>query len=121
MRKLLQKFYPTIEPELLPEIGIILNKPIEEIQARLTCDCEAYRLGTPADCFFLEPASNQCLIHAVKPKPCRSYPSLNDSGAGQVDCPGHGEFKNVVKEFLSHGESAKVRKPTFSKKLKRIP
>lgn len=116
-----RKYYPTIDLELLPEIERIIKKPIDVIQSQLGDDCEAYNSGMPTDCCFLDPISNECLIYTVRPEPCRSYPSLTDFGAVDVDCPGHKEYKNIVEEFVKYGKYAKVLKPTYSKKVRSIP
>lgn len=114
-----RRYYPAIEPELLPEIERIITKPISRIQERLMEDCEAHRSGFPADCFFLDSIANTCRIHDVKPQPCRVFPSLVASGAGKVDCPAHREHMRVVTIFSENG--AKVRKPAGSRKTRPVP
>ncbi len=114
-------FYPSIDPEMLPEVARVLNTPIAVIQAQLGADCEAHNAGTPTDCYFLEPADNTCRIHEVKPEACRLFPSLTDTGLGKVDCPGYREFKNIVGELSKNSGFTRIRKPTASEKLRRIP
>ncbi|MFB3925777.1 MAG: YkgJ family cysteine cluster protein [Syntrophales bacterium] len=116
-----RKYHPSVEPELLPEIGRILRKPIHEIQSRLREDCEAYHAGSPKDCCFFNPADNTCSIHEIKPEPCRVFPSPTEAGAGNVDCPGHKEHMNVVNEFLKDGRFLSVRNPSSSRGARGIP
>lgn len=116
-----RKYYPEIDPELLPEIERIINKPIDVIQAQLSDDCKAHNSGIPTDCCFLDPISNECLIYTIRPDSCRSYPSLTQSGSGDDDCPGQKEYKNVVEKFVKYEKFAEVFKPTCSKKVRSIP
>jgi len=116
-----RKYYPGIEMDMLPEIARLLERPVQEIQARLSVDCDAHNAGTPVDCFFLEPGGNRCLIHAIRPDGCRLFPTLTETGLGKVDCPGQKEFRRVEKALLLRGKHARVRKATHLRQPRRIP
>lgn len=116
-----REFYPGIEMEMLPEIAILINKPIREIQARLSEDCDAHNEGRPADCFFLEPGTNRCLIYPIRPDGCRQFPTLTKTGLGKVDCPGYREFDDVVKALSGNEGGSAARKATLLKEPRPIP
>jgi hypothetical protein len=94
---------------MLPEIEREIQMPISSIQSRLQQDCKAHSAGRPTDCFFLESELNLCRIHASKPDSCLSFPSLNDGGAGERNCPGHREFRKIMKALPPSRESAFIR------------
>ncbi len=116
-----REFYPGIEMEMLPEIAGLVGKPIHEIQARLSDDCDAHNAGRPRDCFFLDPGSNLCLIHGIRPDSCRLFPSLTKTGLGKVDCPGYREFENAVRALTGHENDAAAREATHLREPRPVP
>jgi Fe-S-cluster containining protein len=114
-------FYPGIEVDMLPEIAGLTGRPIHEIQARLSEDCDAHNAGRPTDCFFLEPGTSRCLIHEIRPDGCRLFPTLTKTGLGKVDCPGCREFEKALRVLSGHENNAAAHKATHLKKPRPIP
>ena len=116
-----RNYYPGIEMDMLPEIAYIINKPIHEIQAELGRRCDAHNAGKPMDCLFLAPEGDGCMIHAVRPDCCCMFPSLTETGIGNVDCLGYRQFDNAVKALSGHQKAAAGRKTIRLKKPGSIP
>lgn len=111
-------YYVPVDFESLPEISQIMQLPIHRIQEKLNRNLEFYIKGKPADCLFL--SGSRCLIHDIKPEPCRQFPSFTDSGPATVDCPSHKEYKRIERQ-LYHDGVVKICRPTSSRRLRKIP
>jgi Fe-S-cluster containining protein len=116
-----RNYYPGIEMDLLPEIANIVNKPIHQIQARLSEDCDAHNSGRPPDCFFLEQGTGRCLIHEIRPDGCRLFPTLTKTGLGKVNCPGSREFDVVIRELSGHKSNVRIHKAMPFRKRRQVP
>jgi Fe-S-cluster containining protein len=119
--KCCRNYYPGIEMVMLPEIANIINKPIYELQARLSEDCDGHSAGRPADCLFLEPGTSRCLIHEIRPDGCRLFPALTKTGLGKVVCPGYREFDNAVKALSGCENGTAARRATHLKETRPVP
>jgi Fe-S-cluster containining protein len=107
--------------DMLPEIANTINKPIQEIQARLGEDCDAHNAGRPKDCFFLDQGTSRCLIHEIRPDGCRWFPTLTKTGLGKVDCPGCREFDVVVQAFSGNNSGVAIHKTMPFRKRRQVP
>jgi Fe-S-cluster containining protein len=116
-----RNYYPGIEMEMLPEIANIIDKPIHQIQATLSEDCDAHNSGRPRDCFFLEQGTSRCLIHEIRPEGCRAFPTLTKTGLGKVDCPGYREVDAVIRELSSHHGYIGIHKAMPFRKRRHVP
>lgn len=111
-------YYVQVDIESLPEISQVMQQPIHSIQDELNQNLELYIKGEPEDCLFL--SGCRCLIHEIKPEPCRQFPSFTDSGPAMVDCPCHKEYKRIEKQLCIQGV-VKIYRPTSIKRPRKIP
>lgn len=111
-------YYVPVDIESLPEISRVIQQPIHRIQEELNQNLDLFIKGKPEDCLFL--SGCMCLIHEIKPEPCRQFPSVTDFGPAMVDCPSHKEYKRIEKQFCNRGV-VKISRPTSSRRPRKIP
>jgi Fe-S-cluster containining protein len=116
-----RKYDPAIDFEMLPEIAHCLGEPIAVIQDRLGDNSRSHRAGHPTDCCFLDPVHLHCLIHGIRPTGCRQFPALEGAGPGDIDCPGHREFRSVLGAFTATREQASRGNAAASRRPRQIP